>query len=427
VPLTAAPQAVQPSTVFPSTVQQDTVRPSSEKAYERRTIRNKNQREEEPVGARAPRIAHPAVHESDSGPPPSAEHPAVAAYRAAFGRSPTARQATAIAAAITDITRWTRVLDDWHANAWLAESVGKMLDRYHHQDQEYRHAPPAYHDAAGHAGRPSAAPTPEELAHFLTGRDQAEVSPVSEDTCPECAGAGYYTLAVPIGHPDFGTLLPCACRIRTREQRAQQQAAQRAQALPAELARTLGRLAQARFDTFDRQRPLVELVWSGATFPIDVQRQALAQALEDAQHYAAQHSGWLYLCGPCGAGKSHLAAAIAHTVATSGQGVTYASVPDLLRFVRRGFGERSADERLDTLMAIDVLILDDLGAEHLTAWATEQLFVLLNARYLADRATVLTSNDRPEALPARLQSRVAELAQLFWMPISDYRQLRVGG
>jgi DNA replication protein DnaC len=197
-------------------------------------------------------------------------------------------------------------------------------------------------------------------------------------------------------------------------------------ALPAELARTLGRLAQARFDTFDRQRPLVELVWSGATFPIDVQRQALAQALEDAQHYAAQHSGWLYLCGPCGAGKSHLAAAIAHTVATSGQGVTYASVPDLLRFVRRGFGEHTADERLDALLAIDVLILDDLGAEYLTVWAAEQLFVLLNARYLAERATVLTSNDRPDALPARLQSRIAELAQLIWMPISDYRQIRAG-
>jgi DNA replication protein DnaC len=48
-------------------------------------------------------------------------------------------------------------------------------------------------------------------------------------------------------------------------------------------------------------------------------------------------------------------------------------------------------------MQIDVLILDDLGAEHLTAWAAEQLFLLLTARALANRATVLTSNDRLEA------------------------------
>jgi DNA replication protein DnaC len=260
-----------------------------------------------------------------------------------------------------------------------------------------------------------------------TDCDVIAAGPSPDGVCPDCDGAGYYTLAVPIGHPDFGKLLPCACRVRAREQRAQEQAAQHTQALLAELARTLGRLALARFDTFDLERLLDDLVWGGATFPVDVQRQALAQALDDAQRYAAQPAGWLYLCGPCGAGKSHLAAAIANTVARTGRGVAYASVPDLLRFVRRGFGDGAADERLDALIQIDVLILDDLGAEYLTAWAAEQLFVLLNARYLADRATVLTSNDRPEALPARLQSRIAEQAQLIWMPISDYRQLRAGG
>lgn len=86
-------------------------------------------------------------------------------------------------------------------------------------------------------------------------------------------------------------------------------------------------------------------------------------ALEEAQRYAAQMGGWLERCGPCGAGMSHL-------------------------------GAWAADERLDALIQVEVLILDDLGAKYLTAWAQEQLFVLLNARYLTDRATMLTSNDR---------------------------------
>lgn len=244
--------------------------------------------------------------------------------------------------------------------------------------------------------------------------------------CLECAGTGYYKLAVPFDHPDFGKLFPCACLIRAREQRDRERASRQAQTSLSELRSTLGRLAHARFETFDLNRPLIELLWSGERFPIDLQRQALARALDDAQRYAAQPQGWLYLCGPCGAGKSHLAAAIANVLAARGQSVTYASAPDLLRFVRCGFGDGGADERLDALMAIDVLILDDLGAEYLTAWASEQLFVLLNARYLADRATVLTSNDRPEVLPVRLQSRIAEQAQVIWMPISDYRQLRTG-
>ena len=258
-----------------------------------------------------------------------------------------------------------------------------------------------------------------------TDRDQEPANMPPDSFCPECEGAGYYKLAVPFGHPNFGKLFPCACRIRAREQRAQERAAQHAQALLAELRSTLGRLTHARFDTFDLDRSLDELAWGGERFPVDLQRQALAHALDDGQCYAETPDGWLYLCGPCGAGKSHLAAAIANYLAMRGQGVTYASVPDLLRFIRRGFGDGAADERLDALMQVDVLILDDLGAEYLTAWASEQLFVLLNARYLADRATVLTSNDRPEALPARLQSRIAELAQVIWMPISDYRQLGI--
>jgi len=223
-------------------------------------------------------------------------------------------------------------------------------------------------------------PRPQSWPASLIDRDQAWISMAPDAVCLDCAGAGYYTLAVPVGHPDFGTLRPCACLLRSREQRVQQQAAQHTQALLAELAHTLGRLAHAQFDTFDLERPLGDLVWGGATFSIDVQRQALVQACDDAQRYAAQPAGWLYLCGPCGAGKSHLAAAIANHLAMRGQGVTYASVPDLLRFVRRGSGDGAADERLDALTAIDVLILDDLGAEHLTAWAQEQLFVLLKPR-----------------------------------------------
>jgi DNA replication protein DnaC len=99
-------------------------------------------------------------------------------------------------------------------------------------------------------------------------------------------------------------------------------------------------------------------------------------------------------------------------------------VPDLLRFVRSGIGDGQADARLSALRQIDLLVLDDIGAEYLTPWAQEQLFILINARYLADRATILTSNDRLEALPTRLASRIVELAHIIWLPVSDYRRMR---
>jgi hypothetical protein len=76
----------------------------------------------------------------------------------------------AIAECVTDLDRWRRVLDDWLTNAWRMESVGKMLDRYQHEREEGRDAVQAgrrTHSADGRNGRPSAAPTPEELARFL--------------------------------------------------------------------------------------------------------------------------------------------------------------------------------------------------------------------------------------------------------------------
>lgn len=167
-PLLDAPRTVAPRTVEPSTEKPCTARPSSEKAHERRTMGKENQREEEPGRARAPHPPLSASPESSADPQLTAEHPAVAAYRTAFGKTPTERQQAAIAEAVADLPRWTKVLDDWQANAWRAESVGKMLDRYHHAEEQL-HAPPAHRQTPtdGRATRPSAAPTAEELARFL--------------------------------------------------------------------------------------------------------------------------------------------------------------------------------------------------------------------------------------------------------------------
>src|SRR6266545_4943977 len=117
VPLTAAPSSAQPSVEKPSTAA-----PSSEKAHERRTMANKNHGEQEPGRERARRMTSLLAGQSSVTSPPPTEHPAITAYRTTFGRSPTDRQATAIANTVTDITRWTRVLDDWQQNAWRAES-----------------------------------------------------------------------------------------------------------------------------------------------------------------------------------------------------------------------------------------------------------------------------------------------------------------
>jgi DNA replication protein DnaC len=73
-------------------------------------------------------------------------------------------------------------------------------------------------------------------------------------------------------------------------------------------------------------------------------------------------------------------------------------------------------------------VLDDLGTESATAWAREKLYQLLNHRYLANLATVITSNRAPERLDPRIVSRMQERAfagELLHIRADDYR--RTGG
>jgi DNA replication protein DnaC len=71
------------------------------------------------------------------------------------------------------------------------------------------------------------------------------------------------------------------------------------------------------------------------------------------------------------------------------------SLPDLFRQVRRTYDEgvaMSDVELIDRLAEVDLLQLDDLGAERTSEWVLEQLYSIVNARYEAERAIVLTTN-----------------------------------
>ena len=47
--------------------------------------------------------------------------------------------------------------------------------------------------------------------------NEPAVIPAPARDCPYCGGAGFYKEAVPYGHPSFGKLFPCACKLAERE------------------------------------------------------------------------------------------------------------------------------------------------------------------------------------------------------------------
>lgn len=117
--------------------------------------------------------------------------------------------------------------------------------------------------------------------------------------------------------------------------------------------------------------------------------------------------------GPSGAGKTHLAAAIANERIAMGEQVLFVVVPDLLDHLRASFGPSSEvpyDELFEKVKAIPLLILDDLGTQSSTPWAQEKLFQILNHRYNAQLPTVITCNCPLEDIDERLRSRMTDPA-----------------
>jgi DNA replication protein DnaC len=155
-------------------------------------------------------------------------------------------------------------------------------------------------------------------------------------------------------------------------------------------------------------------------------RRNLQRAFDLASEFAAQPQGWLILVGSYGCGKTHLAAAIANERIARKQPALFVNVPDLLDHLRATYSptsDVSYDQRFETVRAAPLLILDDLGTENATSWASEKLYQILNYRYNAQLPTVITTNHRLEEIDVRLRSRMNDhdLCQIYTILAPDYR------
>ena len=152
----------------------------------------------------------------------------------------------------------------------------------------------------------------------------------------------------------------------------------------------------------------------GAVGASTAQRRSLAEAQAAAKVFAEHPSGWLYLAGPTGVGKTHLAAAIVSESIAQGRDVLYRFVPDLLDDLRRSYGpagRKSFDHTFSQVRDVDVLVLDDLGAEASTVWAEEKLYQLIVHRHDSILPTVFTSRTALETIgesESRITTRYSE-------------------
>jgi DNA replication protein DnaC len=122
----------------------------------------------------------------------------------------------------------------------------------------------------------------------------------------------------------------------------------------------------------------------------------------------------LWLMGDVGTGKTTLAMIVSRAALGAGRSVAIYSLPRLLNLIRGAIEtEAGMVGFLDRLAAVDLLHIDDLGAENQTEWVLEQLYSIVNARYEAERAIVATTNLMPDQLDERLGARtVSRLVEI---------------
>jgi DNA replication protein DnaC len=221
------------------------------------------------------------------------------------------------------------------------------------------------------------------------------------DECPFglCDGTGFQYDA------ETNTAFDCRCR----PQRVSQA---KARSLSAVIPRRYREVAFDRPPVTDMEpRRVIEEV------------RAFANRIDD--HLDAGRGLWFM--GPPGTGKTTLAMLVSKAALKTGRSVAIYSLPRLLNEIRDTHrSERSHVALLDRLTEVDLLHIDDVGAERTTDWVLEELYSIVNGRYEDQRSIVITTNitERDELcaqLTPRTVSRLTEMCDELPLHGHDHR------
>jgi DNA replication protein DnaC len=220
------------------------------------------------------------------------------------------------------------------------------------------------------------------------------------DACPYdlCDGSGFqYDL-------ETNTAYDCRCR---------------AQRVARAKARNLSAVIPRRYRDVAFERPPV----TDIDPPIVAATRRYAATIEDQ----LDAGRGLWFMGPPGTGKTSLAMLVSKAALKAGRTVAIYSLPRLLNEIRDAHrSERSHVDLLDRLTAVDLLHIDDVGAERTTEWVLEELYSIVNGRYEEQRSVMITTNilDREllcEQITARTVSRLTEMCDELPLLGHDHR------
>ena len=138
--------------------------------------------------------------------------------------------------------------------------------------------------------------------------------------------------------------------------------------------------------------------------------------------------------GDRGTGKTTLAMLITIEAMRRGRTVAVYTGPDLLTAIRRTYEDNSYSSLMDSLVAVDLLHIEDLSVARPNEWVLEQLYTVINSRYQDERSIVFTADVRMpgelgDHIGERSRSRLEEMCgeRLIGVFGEDKRTAQVGG
>ncbi len=110
----------------------------------------------------------------------------------------------------------------------------------------------------------------------------------------------------------------------------------------------------------------------------------------------------LYLTGSFGSGKTYMIAALFNEMAKKGHSCILIYYPEFLRSLKSSF-QTNYNEKFDNIKKVDLLLLDDIGAENCSAWSRDEVLgPILQYRMDSHLPTFFTSNLTLEELETSL-------------------------